>query len=617
MEMLKRPEASEIKESGRFYLQVGNDELFELGQSAWAGAKYIPTNRVIKKVNDSIDFINNDGTIVKSINNQIQLTDSNNYGEQLPNIVKYLYDLAIKENIKFKSLWLPSIPEDIYLSDIAKKYNYEVTPYEIEPIIGEYDKPANQFQGLYKLNLNCDNTIVFGIPGSGKENLLSNIIYSSCISHTPNEVNFYILDFGSEVLHVFNKMPHVGDFITSLEKKKVMAQFEFLENEIRRRKDLFSNYSGNYSQYCKESGDKVPLIVTILNAYEGFMENCGDYDDYLVHLLREGSKYGVVFVVSAVSTNSVRSNVLEYFNNKIILQTADPFDYQYILGAEQGTAPLKTIGRGLTIIDEEATEFQTANITFIEKINETISNTSKVLLEKYNYKVPEIRVMPQVVKLDRLFRYTRGIDRIPVGYSRDRVELVYYDFMHNKNSLIVGPKVIDNMTFMGGIIDLIDSIKGIKLNVIDIITCIETDGEMSYYNVDFMEPFVEILDDNSPEPTVNIFLGIGDYKNNLNEDEIEAFNTIMNNLNTFKNQTFIFIDNYNSIMKILDELWFDNINKLSGIWVGNDIDMQAVFKLDNLNTYDTEETLKDIVYVISNNKYDIVKGIGTEEEDLF
>jgi hypothetical protein len=158
--------------------------------------------------------------------------------------------------------------------------------------------------------------------------------------------------------------------------------------------------------------------------------------------------------------------------------------------------------------------------------------------------------------------------------------------MNNRNSLIVGPKVIDNMTFMGGIIDLIDSIKGIKLNVIDIITCIETDGKMSYYNVDFMTPFLEILDDSQSEPVINVFLGIGEYKNNLNEDEIEAFNSIMNNLDTFKNQTFIFIDNYNSLTKIIDESWFKNINTTSGIWVGNDIDMQTVFKLENLNTYD-------------------------------
>jgi S-DNA-T family DNA segregation ATPase FtsK/SpoIIIE len=37
MDMLKRPDAAELTDTGRFYLQVGYNELFEMGQSAWAG----------------------------------------------------------------------------------------------------------------------------------------------------------------------------------------------------------------------------------------------------------------------------------------------------------------------------------------------------------------------------------------------------------------------------------------------------------------------------------------------------------------------------------------------------------------------------------------------------
>lgn len=38
MEVLKSPLASEIKEAGRAYLQVGNNEIFQLFQSAYSGA---------------------------------------------------------------------------------------------------------------------------------------------------------------------------------------------------------------------------------------------------------------------------------------------------------------------------------------------------------------------------------------------------------------------------------------------------------------------------------------------------------------------------------------------------------------------------------------------------
>ena len=53
MEMLKRPEAASIKEAGRFYLQVGYDDYFDIGQSGWGGAKYVPTDKIIKKVEKS------------------------------------------------------------------------------------------------------------------------------------------------------------------------------------------------------------------------------------------------------------------------------------------------------------------------------------------------------------------------------------------------------------------------------------------------------------------------------------------------------------------------------------------------------------------------------------
>jgi S-DNA-T family DNA segregation ATPase FtsK/SpoIIIE len=122
MEVLRKDNASKIRETGRFYLQVGNDELFELGQSAWAGDKYYPTEYVFPKINDSLDFISTDGNIIKSVNDDIRQSGTN-HGEQLPNIVQYLYDLAVSENIRFNSLWLPSIPRDLYLEMLINKYN--------------------------------------------------------------------------------------------------------------------------------------------------------------------------------------------------------------------------------------------------------------------------------------------------------------------------------------------------------------------------------------------------------------------------------------------------------------------------------------------------------------
>ena len=61
MDMIKRPDAAELKQTGRFYLQVGYNEFFALGQSAWCGAEYIPQEEVTNAKDSSIKFIDNVG----------------------------------------------------------------------------------------------------------------------------------------------------------------------------------------------------------------------------------------------------------------------------------------------------------------------------------------------------------------------------------------------------------------------------------------------------------------------------------------------------------------------------------------------------------------------------
>ncbi len=606
IEILKKDDASKIKETGRFYLQVGNDELFELGQSAWSGDKYYPTEHPIAKIDDSIDVISNDGTIIKSINDDAKQF-SENKGEQLTNIVQYLYDLAIKEKIKFNSLWLPNIPDEIYLGNIVKKYSYTPVPFKVEAIMGEYDRPSNQEQGLYSIPL-TDNVLVFGGQGSGKENYLSTFIYSCCILHSPSEVNFYILDFGSEALSVFNKMPHVGSFVTSEQKKLVYSVLSFVESQIQKRKNLFADYQGSYKTYCEKSGKTLPVISVIVNSYEGFRESCDDYDDFLTHLIREGSKYGIIFVLTAVSTNAIRSSLVEMFNNKVILQAQDPFDYQFILGAPNGMIPKKAYGRGITIIGGSACEFQTLLINNRDDIPDTIKSGSKQLMDYYKYKAPEVKIMPSSATFDDLSSNVKLVNKVPLGYYSETSDVFYFDFTRNKNTLFIGNGIMDDSRFMCTIIDLLDNIKNIKLNILDISCSINTDGNASYYNSDFIYPLNEIATTPSDVVQINIIIGIGYAKDLLSEEE----NTLLCNLlsNGVSNNYFVLFDNYNRFEELNGTPLYSIINNSLGFWFGDGIDEQTFFKINDLLDYDAEYKLDNKVYYIENGNYILIKGIG-------
>src|SRR5699024_79452 len=109
-EMLKRAEAASLKQTGRLYLQVGYDEYFALGQSGWCGAKYYPSEKIVKQVDKSINFLSDSGLFIKSI----QAATSAKVpaqGEQLSAIMNSIIEVARRENKKARRLWLENIPD--------------------------------------------------------------------------------------------------------------------------------------------------------------------------------------------------------------------------------------------------------------------------------------------------------------------------------------------------------------------------------------------------------------------------------------------------------------------------------------------------------------------------
>lgn len=273
MDMLKRPDAAELTDTGRFYLQVGYNELFELGQSAWSGASYYPSDRVIKEKDNSVVVIDTNGHAIKQVKIDKKRALSKNAKKQLDVITEYLRGIAEDEGIKIKPLWLDPIPALILLDQVKEKYGTTTEKFNLNPVIGEYDDPAHQRQCVLRLPLSKEgNTVIYGVAGSGKTTFLNGMIYSLIKEHTPDEVNLYILDFASETLRAFAKAPHVGDVILSYEAEKVSNLFKMLQAEIEKRKKLFADYGGDYASYIKSSGKTLPSIVVAINNFAAFTE---------------------------------------------------------------------------------------------------------------------------------------------------------------------------------------------------------------------------------------------------------------------------------------------------------------------------------------------------------
>lgn len=625
MEMLKRPEAASIKETGRFYLQVGYDDFFDKGQSGWSGAKYIPSDRIIKKIDDSLDYINNVGYVTKSIKDLIKNENDNvNYGDQLTNIVKHIYNIGIRENLHPTAMWLDPIPEEIFIDNLKKKYDYKPIPYHINPVIGEYDNPSQQEQGILNLDLNYGNAIIWGQPGAGKENLVKTILWSSALEHTPEEVNFYIIDCGSEALKPFEKLPHVGDIATSEEQDKIVGILMMLDEEIERRKDLMADYSGSYKEYIENSGNKLPLIVTIINNYEIFSENYGRLADSIQTFYRDGNKYGVSFIITSISTSTVKLRMLQNFANKLCLQIPNETEYRTIVNASKGQLPSKYFGRGLVSKEGKAYEFQTALITTKKEINNVVREAAKQLSQAYMVHAKKIPTVPDVVHYSDVKDVGNSLENVPLGFDIN-VKMPYaYNFTECKFNPILFNQFDENKySFLTSFIKILSNFADVRINVIDFAGIITDKCEgVNYCQNNYDNAIIQlnnmiIKGKQSKTNNVNIFVGVSELKVKLSSNGRVVLNNLFNNSVNIDNSFYIFFDTYSSYKVLQTEPWYQsNIDTAYGIWLDEGINTQLAINTATIPPEEAKGTFPYMGFAISRGKHTTIRYMVQDEEEL-
>ena len=635
-EVIKRPDAAFLTQTGRFYLQVGYDEVFLLGQSAWTGGKYLPSDSIKKNIDTSVEFVNNIGYVTKTVETKKEVKTVANLGEELINIVKYLCNIAEEENIHTRPLWLSRIPNFILVTDLIKKYNYTKENFVLNPVIGEYDVPQMQEQRLLTVPFTKEgNMLVYGSAGSGKENFITTMIFSSMIAYSPQEVNYYILDFGSEALRYFEGSPYVGDIVYTSDGEKIDNLFKMVQNEMNERKKLFANYNGDYLTYCKNSGSSVPNIIIVINNYEGYQESYPDYDDLLNLLTRDCTKYGIYFALAVNTPNGVRFKLKQNFGQTFSLNQNNDDDYSTILGNVRKVFPSKAFGRGL-IKPDNAYEFQTAFATEKDEIPTYIRNISEQLKKKYNYAAKKIPILPELVTYDDVKDDIKNINDIALGVNKTDLSTCLYDFTKTKINLITAQdstlfenilepliyqfiykKTYTNMVINADDMTFNDDIKKYTNytdsnfdQVFEIITKYIADCETKFKASNNDKTVFNGV------PKVNcIIVGLTSFKNKLSADNQNKMANLFTDPSGLGVVNFICIDTVDKLKKFNYDSWFkDNINANEGIYLGNGLSDQMLINVSKRIPEMKEDVPYNFGFVIKKGMPNYVKFIEKYKE---
>ena len=358
-EMLKRPDAAFITGTGRGFLQVGNDEIFEEFQSGWSGAQYTPEVPYDNGSQGYARMVDITGKSEKTGKKKKKGGDKRNKVTQLDAIVKYTERISAENRIEpLRQIWLPPLPDTIYLDELDPA---ELNRDHFAIPIGLADDPENQRQFTVALDFVADgHLLICGGAGSGKTTLIQTIVYSASERYSPEQLNFFIADFSGRTMKAFAGLPHTGAVCVEGEDDKIAVMMDYIRGELERRKALLSEKGiGSYRDYIKVSDD-LPMILLIIDNYASFVESYEEYEELFIQLAREAAGYGIYMIFSCNSSGDLRGRIRQGFTKGIGMQLPDRFEYDSVIGMRTEILPDDRVsGRGL-IKEGKPLEFQTA-----------------------------------------------------------------------------------------------------------------------------------------------------------------------------------------------------------------------------------------------------------------
>ncbi len=473
MEMLKTPDAAEITQAGRAYLQVGNNEIYELFQSAWSGADYQP-EKDDQQIEDHTIYLVNDLGQYEILSEDLSGLENADDVKQIPTeldaIIDGIHEVAERENITpLPRPWLPPLEERIASStlhpvDFREEWLTEKQP--LEPVLGVVDVPSMQAQNTLRLNMTQEGHMtVFSSPGYGKSTFMQTVVMDLARVHSPERLNVYLLDFGTNGLLPLKKLPHVADTMSIDEEEKIEKFARRINDELKRRKKLLSEFSvASLDMYERASGKEEPIIIILLDGFEGMKGAKFEeiLEKVITQVAREGAGIGIHLLLSAGRQNSMRATLSSNIKTQVVLKMIDDSEPRAIVG--RTTLTIDDLpGCGLIKL-EEPELFQAAlpadgedTLQIIEAIQEEVNQMD----QHWTGERPEpIPMMPEVFTLEE-FRKVASVKQhiesnhsLPVGLDFEKVESIAWNYA-DSNLLYAYAKAQDGESFGHHAIDVL------------------------------------------------------------------------------------------------------------------------------------------------------------------
>lgn len=311
MDMLKREEGAQIRAVGRFYLQVGYDELFTQGQCAYIKAPYDPQGNGMGKV--LLAKLEDNGSVRNEWKRRTHGTIS-----EMDALIEQICTLGEAASLRTPRLWLAPLCEALRQEELSKG------------MIALADDPWEQSQFPLSVETQYHNTLLLAQEMQEAAQALMTwlIAYMEMNAHETHHV--VIIDGGHGELCSLQTQPHLYAALAPEEE----ADIRFVMRHLIQ---------------VKKARESEHHWLLVIHNVAGFLEQVEEGAIWLRELVRDHGTSGILVWLSAMSVSDVSTRLYRHFENLVLFHMQDEQEAYALLGSHRrmGKARLRAMWKYL------------------------------------------------------------------------------------------------------------------------------------------------------------------------------------------------------------------------------------------------------------------------------
>ncbi|MEV5543061.1 type VII secretion protein EccCa [Saccharopolyspora shandongensis] len=312
--------------------------------------------------------------------------------------------------------------------------------------VGVVDRPYEQRRDLLIADLTgADGHVgVAGAPQSGKSTLLRTLMLGLALTSTPDEVQFYCLDFGGGGLMSVSGMPHVGSVATRMEHDRVVRTIAELDQLLERREAMFAEHGfESITAYLAarargEIEDPYGHVFLVVDGWFTVKQDFDDVERRIGELASRGLSFGIHVVLSATRWSEIRPWLRDLLGTKFELRLGDSMESEF--GSRKAAKVPNQQGRGIIT---DGYHFLTALPRLDgSSSTEDMADATKTVAEEMRAfwpgrPAPQVRMLPLQLPAENLPAPQREF-RVCLGFDEQRLNPVWHDFFVQPHLMVFG-----------------------------------------------------------------------------------------------------------------------------------------------------------------------------------